>query len=343
MKRVGIVARSDNTGLGNQTRDLVRMLNPDKVMLIDFTPLNGNKQHPEWYDGYDITNVSGFPSNNEFKQFLSGLDVLISCETFYNNRLVDFARKRNVKTILQYNYEFLEYLQFNNKPLPDVLLAPSKWNIEKVTELFSDRCKVLYLPPPIFEDDFLQSRSNNLQQDHKRVLHIAGKVADKDRNGTNSVIEMLEHSTSDYELVIRTQNGDFASSDPRVTIHKENIENKQDLYNGFDLMILPRRYAGLCLPMNESLISGIPVFMTNISPNNLVLPPNWLIESKKISQFMTKAMLDVYSADPKHLAKMVDNYMESDKAINKNLAFNIGENNFSHKVLIDKYIEIINE
>jgi hypothetical protein len=51
--RIGIIARCDDTGLGNQTRELVNMLNPDKVMLINSTFFNENKQHPEWYEGYN--------------------------------------------------------------------------------------------------------------------------------------------------------------------------------------------------------------------------------------------------------------------------------------------------
>ena len=42
--RLGIIARSDNTGLGNQTKELVDMLKPDKVMLINSQPFNKNKQ-----------------------------------------------------------------------------------------------------------------------------------------------------------------------------------------------------------------------------------------------------------------------------------------------------------
>ena len=60
------------------------------------------------------------------------------------------------------------------------------------------------------------------------------------------------------------------------------------MYSGFDAMVLPRRYAGLCLPMNEALMSALPVFMTNISPNNAILPPKWLAESKQIDTFRTK-------------------------------------------------------
>ena len=38
--KLGIIARCDNTGLGNQTRELVKMLNPDKILLIDSYSFN---------------------------------------------------------------------------------------------------------------------------------------------------------------------------------------------------------------------------------------------------------------------------------------------------------------
>ena len=52
--RLGIIARSDNTGLGNQTMELVKMLNPDKILLINSQFFNNNKQHPEWYKDYNV-------------------------------------------------------------------------------------------------------------------------------------------------------------------------------------------------------------------------------------------------------------------------------------------------
>ena len=43
--RLGIIARSDNTGLGNQTMELVKMLNPDKILLINSQFFNNNKNN----------------------------------------------------------------------------------------------------------------------------------------------------------------------------------------------------------------------------------------------------------------------------------------------------------
>ena len=151
---------------------------------------------------------------------------------------------------------------------------------------FESKCKVYHLPPPTDTSLFNAVRENNLSKTHKRILHVAGKKAAKDRNGTNTVVEMLKHSSADYELVVATQTPlDFMTKDSRLKINKDNVRNREDLYNGYDAMVLPRRYAGLCLPMNEALISGLPVFMTNVSPNNHVLPEKWLVDSDIVGKF----------------------------------------------------------
>ena len=344
--RLGIIARCDNTGLGNQTKELVKMLNPDKILLIDSYSFNNNKQYPQWYDGYNvIKTVKGMPRTNEVVSFLDGIDVVISCETFYHLDFVDMARKRNIKTILQYNYELFGNLVHPEWLLPDVLLSPSSWNIDVVKEKFGSKCKIYHLPPPTDTSLFNAARENNLSKTHKRILHIAGKKAAKDRNGTNTVVEMLKHSSADYELVIATQTPlDFITKDSRLKINKDNVRNREDLYNGYDAMVLPRRYAGLCLPMNEALISGLPVFMTDISPNNQILPHNWLVGSNKIGEFKTKSMVDIYEADATKLGKTIDNYINSNNIDkDKNTAVELGFNNFSVEVLKDKWLNIINE
>ena len=343
--RLGIIARSDNTGLGNQTKELVDMLNPDKILLIDSSFFNNNKQHPEWYDNYNvIKTLRGMPSTKEVISFLENIDVVISCETFYHIDLISLARQKGIKTILQYNYELFGNMSNPEWLLPDVLLAPSPWNIEIVKERFGSKTKIVHLPPPTNTSLFNSVRENNLSKTHNRILHVTGKKAAKDRNGTDTVIEMLKYSKADYELVITTQNPlEFNVKDKKLNIVKSNVQNRSDLYNGFDAMVLPRRYAGLCLPMNEALISGIPVFMTNISPNNEILPQEWLVDSTKIGKFNTKTMVNIYEAYPDKLAKLIDNYVTNDKTKIKEKAVKIGFDNFSVDSLKDKWLNIINE
>ncbi len=344
--RLGIIARSDNTGLGNQTMELVKMLNPDKILLIDSIFFNNNEQHPEWYKGYNVRKTTkGMPDTREVLAFLDGLDVVISCETFYHLELVDLAKQKGIKTILQYNYELFGHLAHPEWTLPDVLLAPSIWNLDVVIKKFGTKSKVIHLPPPTDSSLFTEAKEINLSKDHKRILHIAGKKAAKDRNGTTSILEMMRYSKEDYEIVIKSQtNLNYSNRDPRLKIEIGNPENRQDMYKGFDAMVLPRRYAGLCLPMNEALMSGIPVFMTNISPNNAILPEEWLSESVIIDRFKTKSLVDVYDVNPRRLAKIVDNYVRNnDKNKIKNKAYEIGIENFSVNNLKQKYLNIINE
>jgi hypothetical protein len=342
--KLGIIARSDNTGLGNQTRELVKMLNPHMILLIDSRSFNSNKQHPEWYNEYQVIRTNGFPKGREISAFLREVDIVLSCETFYDTNFATYAKTKNTRTILQYNYEFLENVSKPDAPLPDIFLAPSLWNLDKMKELFGDKTMIKHLPPPTDAALFEAVRANNMSKNHNRLLHIGGKKAARDRNGTETVIEMLKYSKADYELVIKTQTPlDIKCDDPRLTIDTGNPENREEMYDGYDAMILPRRYAGLCLPMNEALISGMPVFMTNLMPNSAILPPEWLFKADKIDQFRAKSMIDVHAGDAKYLAKIVDNYMNTRKRGSiKQKALNIGMENFSAESLKPKYIELLN-
>lgn len=341
--RLGIVVRADDTGLGNQTYELVKMLNPTKILVIDSSTFH-NKfvQHHEWYDKKKVIVSNGFPDNRKLLQFFQGIDAVLSCETFYSKHFIPLAKKKKIKTILQYNFEFLDYLSNNKLMLPDVLLAPSLWRFEEIQEKFGDQCIVTHLPPPTDPSLFKNAKNKN-QKRTNRLLHIAGKPAIYDRNGTNSVIEMLQFSKADYELIIKSQKElKINTTDSRVKIIIGNEEKRQNLYAGYDAMILPRRYAGLCLPMNEALMSGLPVFMTNISPNNIILPKQWLVDSIFVKTFMTRIGIDLYEANPKRLAAMVDKYFyQEDLLEDKERAFGIGHEHFSPSVLKQKYIDLI--
>lgn len=346
--RLGIIARSDNTGLGYQTKQLTDMLKPNKVMLIDFSPHNNNKQHPEWYKDYEVINVLGIPDSRDIERFLKDLDVVFSCETFYNNdEFILTAKQKGIKTILQYNYELFGNLSKKNMALPDILVSPSLWKIEDIQFKFGKKAKVVHLPPPTNAHLFFNAKEINRSKTHNKILHIGGKRAAMDRNGTNTIIDMLRYSKENYELVIRTQTKlEIDLKDERITLDYNDSVDRESMYVGFDAMILPRRYAGLCLPMNESLLSALPVFMTDISPNNKVLPKKWLVDSYMVDQFKAKTMIDVYEANLRNLAELLDNYIrmsDSQKLLEKNEALCIGYDKFSPDNLFLEYKKLLEE
>ena len=48
--------------------------------------------------------------------------------------------------------------------------------------------------------------------------------------------------------------------------------------------------------------------MTDNSPNNQFLPPEWLVPATKTGELMTRIMIDVHSDDPKALVAKIDEF-----------------------------------
>lgn len=307
--KVGIIARADYTGLGIQSRNWVRLLQPHKIIVINSRPFNGNEQHYEWYMGRpNVFRIDGFVQQKDVNAVLDDIDVLLTFEVPYNYQIISMAKARGIKTIIQNNWEFTDYLKHPEYPLPDILLNHSYWHLDDQKSLFPDITE--YAPTPLFIEDYDEITHTNLQRDIKRVrfLHIAGRKTHEDRNGTLDLIESLKHIPKeiDFELVIKSQTTEIPNiNDPRVIIDERPVADEKELYRDFDVMILPRKYGGACLPMNEALASGLPVIMTDLDPNNKILPSFWLVEARKSSVFMARTLIDICPANHKELAARI--------------------------------------
>jgi glycosyltransferase involved in cell wall biosynthesis len=206
--------------------------------------------------------------------------------------------------------------------------------------------RVQYLPPPINPNEFMNAREINFDRDKNReymkprFLHIVGTLAVHDRNGTLDLLDSLQYSTAQFDLVICSQHElpqGYQRADSRLLYRIGNVVEAQDMYRDFDALILPRRYGGLSLTTNEALMSGLPVIMTDISPNNELLPSEWLVKATKKSSFMTRTMIDVFEVDKKLLAKKLDWLAQQNFDRLKVEAFAIAHSNFSESALQSKY------
>lgn len=308
--RLGLIARMDRTGLGQgQTLRLSRILYLNCIMLINSKPFNGNEQYPEWYSDKFSHVIDGFPTDDQCREFLKHVDVVISCETFYNNAFTRIAQQMGVKTILIANYEFFDWFRpgFSTIPLPDKIIMPSLWHIEEMTRDYGAK----YVPTPLLDDEFTEVREKNLSRkiSKPRYLFLNGRQAIHDRNGLLTMYDALKYTKADFELVVKGQGETPKTDDPRVSYDFTDVDKQSDLYDGFDAMIMPRRYAGQCLPMTEALACGLPVIMTDIDPNNKILPPEWLIKAEYMGTFMTRKAIEIYSGDPRDLADLLDNFV----------------------------------
>lgn len=297
--RIGLLAYSTDTGLGNQTYEFYKHMQPAKTMVVDLSEFNRMETHHDRFPDAQI--VKGIPKAGDFEWLIDGIDLIFICETPLNYELMEMAKAAGVPVVLQYNYEFLDYLQRPNLAPPAVLAAPSWWHKDDV--IARNIAPVIDLTVPVNDE---RIRPREIIQ-CRTMFHIAGKQAHMDRNGTMAFIEAANKCGGKFKYKIYAQQLDDqtrraldrASVDIELI---ENVENYEDMYADGDVLVLPRRYGGLCLPMNEALAAGIPVIMSNVSPNEQRLPKQWLVDAKRVDGFMARTEIDVYSVDPNWLA-----------------------------------------
>lgn len=298
--RLGLIARADNRGLGQQTWAVQRNLQPAKTMVVDCPSMQPLQLHTERFPGAHI--VRGLPTEVDYAQFLDGLDVVYTAETGYGD-LWSIANRMGVRTVLHANYEFLDL-----RDQPTVWAAPSLWNFDRWP------AGTTHLPVPIETDRFPITEKPLTAS---RFLHIVGRPAIHDRNGTLDLLQALQHVTAPITVTVTCQQPGYVSSLIREhNIHTPNnvtlVVDSADrddywtIYDNQHAMILPRRFGGLCLPANEAIGAGIPVIMPNIEPNNLWLCGAWLTEAIHAGEFSAKQHIQFYRTDPQVLAAKID-------------------------------------
>lgn len=313
--RIGLLAYSTQTGLGYQTYEFARNIKCSKILIADIERLNrmptDHSKFGKLCDDIKITE-SGFPSRDEAHWLTDDTDLLFVCETPLNYDIFDMARDKGVKTVLQYNYEFLEYYR-SNRPKPDLLASPSLWNIEDTKA--RNFAPVEYLPVPI---DTSRITARNISE-VIRIGHIGGRVAEHDRNGTKTFLELamaLKETSAIFEIYLQTPREGGSERnwhlikpllDEAKGVLGEQLEIKLDtkdhleMYKTMDLMVLPRKYGGLCLPLWEAMAHGIPVMMPRIDPNDKILPLEWLTIAGECGSLDTHSKIPMYQVDTQAL------------------------------------------
>lgn len=342
MSNIGLICYGNDGGLGAQSRRLFELIKPAKVLLIDSTIFSPNKElHAEWYPPHTMI-TRGFPEPSQILEFIEGLTHVFTCEDPYSEFLLSACRSAGIKTICQVNYEFFRALRDPRLSIPDVILMPSHWKLAEMQKRYGDR--VIYLPPPINPSEFFAVRESNLKRTgKKRFLHVVGTLAQEDRNGTLDVLRSIRSCREDFELLITSQRvlpELYQIGDDRVRYSVGNFVHNSELYKDCDALILPRRYGGLSLVRDEALMAGLPVMMTNVSPNGCVLPPEWLVPARKIGILQAAQPIEIYGTDPEILGEKIDSWAQ--ELPDKNEAVEIAIHSFSAMALKKRYQRLFN-
>lgn len=290
---VGLLgARMDNTGLGAQTWEFFRHIKPVKTLVVKANPEMAH--FPERFKSpgtmeMDIDGLLNW-SDASFNAFLDDLDIVFCCETPYNWDFFQYSRARGVKTVLQFNWEFLRYTADPHLPYPDALASPSPWHYQETVERFGKKAMVITLPTPIATDRFIPSVRSKIT----RVKHIPGLPTTGDRNGTEIVSRAVELFKEPVE---------FEMTSPKV----DGVVNYWENLTGGDLLLMPRRFGGQSLVLQEAMATGMIPMVLESDPYAQILPPACLIPTTGVKEIqVAHGPVECYNTTPELVAEKVD-------------------------------------
>jgi glycosyltransferase involved in cell wall biosynthesis len=303
--RVGLFgARADDRGLGRLTHDFHRHMRPDRTLVVDMGPYAHQfTQHLDRYpDATVVPFNAGVLDDTVMRRFFTGLDVAVMYETAYDHRAYDIARAAGCRTVLMAMPEFHRHLTEPHLPAPDVVWVPTVWRLGTFP------AATRLVPVPVDPEDV-----NNAPLARPaavlRVLHVAGHRATGDRNGTLALLRALRLVRQPMAVRVTTQ-------DPRIpnvqgikhlaTFDRRSPADHWRLYDHADILVMPRRYGGLSLPVQEAMAAGLGVAMTDCDPN----PATWPISPVRCRPGLTirtpGGTIVLNAPDPGHLAAVLD-------------------------------------
>jgi len=289
---VGSVVRAINSGLGNLSWEFYRHGLIDKCIIVD------DGKHDELFPerfGQNIL-LSKLPlSKRDMDWLLADIETLLIFETPYNWELMYLARKKGIKIVYMPMHEFPP--QDNNA---DIWLCPSELEMNMPLNGTKVRLNV-----PVALDKITWRQRDRAVS----FVHNAGGGGILGRNGTNELITALKHTTTDFDMTIRSQSYNYEVVDSRLTVLHENIPSYEDLYKYGDVFILPDKFAGLSLPLQEAYASGMLVMTTDRYPLNDWLPTEPLIPVESIG---SSGAFDVSIINPQDISETIDTWYNKD-------------------------------
>lgn len=305
--RLGLIARCEVArGIAIQSKNFYDNMPVDDVLLVRM-PRPDCTEAPEWYPGatqvmYDMKNHQ--LDEATVRSWLSGVDVVFTVETPNDWRMPRWCREAGVKLVIQGNPEFVRHGRpgFEDLEHPDEWWWPTSW---RLNDLPAGRVVPVPMTRP---EDFEQVPSSGTL----RVLHVVGKRAYSDRNGTDILVQALRRVRRKMHVTMIGLDGELpkvpagpTNRGLTVEYHPNGYPDRWGMYRNQDVLVLPRRYGGLCLPALEAGVCGLAVVMPDCSPNgelaSLVMPVR-----RRVPLTFAAGTISTAEAAPIDLAALLD-------------------------------------
>lgn len=301
--KIGVLARTNSRGLDIQTTEAARNLDAS-VLVVDVRNASGRhfpSDRSRFPDAPVVECRSGWRLDERtVRNWLDGLDVVYSAETFYDEHLPEWADSQGVKTVIHANPEFVPHGGGWAIGNPSAWWSPTCWRNDRLPQ------PTEVVPFPVAIDRFTPVQ---IHDGAPKWLHVAGKRALADRNGTDVLLEAIPLLKRSCSITIRTQDPDHirVRTEWHVHVHvQRTVGNYWELYDGHDALVMPRRYGGLCLPVQEAMAAGMAVLMPDVSPNADTWPVTTFPTTSHRYENMPAGPVEIADMDPADLAAAMD-------------------------------------
>lgn len=301
---LGLIARADEGGLGTQTLEFARHMDVDSIMVVHVVPERGHydlHRYEELAAWIGVVEYPGGGNRKLWAEFTRRVDVVYAAETAYSTTFATAMLRARKRLIVHANPEF-------HRPTRGMheLWAPSTWRLDHLPP------GTPHVPYPV-DRQRCQGRQASIWP-VRDVLHVSSP-ATHDRNGTRLLRDALQYVTNGFTLHVIGPDAPLEAEKIGVVriVGRRDERDYWRIYEGMDALILPRRFGGLCLPMQEAASCGLPIVTLDTEPQSAWTIPELAAPASVTEKLATQGGdLDVYSAGPAMLAERINRLANED-------------------------------
>ena len=288
----GVIARGDAGGLAAQTGEMARHVSPAKILLVDLGERGRGPTDRHRYDNYgaEVRVCEGIPKHADWQWLLTGVDCIYTAEATYDDSLARRCADRDVELVIHANPEL--WRDSSRGPTTRVYL-PTAWEARRVKD-------ASVLPVPVARD-----RLPFRQRTEAGTFLFPAGPAMKDRNGYSILMASLRHLRVNAKLVVSPWHREKVQRHSGyVNVeHRVGTPDYWTVYDDADVLVLPRRYGGLSLPIQEAASAGLAIVTLDLDPYRSFVHSAGLVGVTRPEKVPMKGgVFDVWGANPKELA-----------------------------------------
>lgn len=298
MRRLGVIARADDGGLGNQTRDLVEHLDPDVCLVVLLGDEARGVEQPARFAGRRVVFNHGPKLFDEvLAAVLAECDVLYTIEGPYHLELFERCDAAGVELIIHANPELYRHWPCHR------LIVPTTWRLDQLP------ATARLVPFPV---DINRLRPS-ARAEMPTFVHLTGPAM-LDRQGTALVLDALPWVQRPCEFVIRRNEPEHVEQIGNVTVRwlTPAAEHWNAIPDGCWALVQPRRYGGLSLCIQEAAARGLFTISLDRDPESSYyqdLTFRCLLTDEQPYP-MAGGQIGVADTDPRILAATIDRFID---------------------------------